>query len=177
VTLAGNTENWPQVMHSCGAAGGPGVKPDPSTQTVGDGSFGDPGVRVAEFAHAFPNSVLASICDADYSRSMAAIAAAFGHLITPPCIESKIQNDADGNPDCSVIENLTDASGKQTHQAIPNCNENGNTAPCWSLTPGMMGCTGQSLKVTDTAANMMSSSENSTVSCALCVPGIASPGC
>jgi hypothetical protein len=177
VTPAGTTENWPQVMHSCGAAGGPGVNPDPSTQTVADGSFGDPGVRVAEFAHAFRNSVVASICDADYSQSMTQIAAAFSHLITPPCIESKIQNDANGNPDCSVIENLTDASGNQTHRAIPNCNENGNTAPCWSLAPGMMGCTGQSLKVIDTAANMMSSSENSTVSCALCVPGLAAPGC
>jgi hypothetical protein len=40
-----------------------------------------------------------------------------------------------------------------------------------------MGCTGQSLKVTDTAANMMSSGENSTVSCALCVPGVVAPGC
>ena len=164
-------------MHSCGAAGGPGVNPDPSTQTVGDGSFGDPGVREAEFAHAFQNSVVASICDADYSQSMTEIAAAIGHLITPPCIESKIQNDANGNPDCSVIENLTDASGNQTHQAIENCNENGNTAPCWTLTPGMMGCTGQSLKVNDTAANMMSSSENSTMSCSLCVPGVAAPGC
>jgi hypothetical protein len=176
-TPAGTMENWPQVMHSCGAADGPGVNPDPSTQTVGDGSFGDPGVREAEFAHAFQNSVVASICDADYSQSMLAIAAALGHLITPPCIESKIQNDAKGNPDCSVIENRIDASGDQVHQAIQNCNVNENTPPCWTLTPGVMGCTGQSLKVIDTAANMMSSSEDSTVSCALCVPGVAAPGC
>jgi hypothetical protein len=177
LTPGGTMENWPQVMHSCGAAGGPGVNPDPSTQTIGDGSFGDPGVREADFAHAFPNSVLASICDKDYSQSMTAIAAALGQLITPPCIESKVQNDAHGNPDCSVIENLSDAGGNQKHLAIPNCNENGNTPPCWSLTPGVMGCAGQSLKVTDTAANMMSSSENSTVSCALCVPGVAASGC
>jgi hypothetical protein len=177
MTPAGTTENWPQVMHSCGSAGGADVNPDPATQTVSDGSFGDPGVRETEFAHAFRNSVLASICDADYSRSMTEIAAAFGHLITPPCIESKIQKNAAGNPDCSVIENLTDASGNHIHQAIQNCDENGNTAPCWSLMPGVMGCTGQSLKVTDTAANMMSASEDSTVTCALCLPGVASPGC
>jgi hypothetical protein len=177
MTPGGTTENWPQVMHSCGAAGGPGVNPDPSTQTVGDGSFGDPGVREAEFAYAFQNSVVASICDENYSQSMIAIAAAIGHLITPPCIESKIQNDAHGNPDCSVIENRTDASGNQTHQAIQNCNENDNTAPCWTLVPGMNGCGGQSLKVTDTAANMMAASEDSTVSCSLCIPGVAAPGC
>ncbi len=178
VTPGGTTESWPQVMHSCGAAGGPGVNPDPSTQTVGDGSFGDPGVREAAFAHAFQNSVLASICDADYSQSMLAIAAAFGHLITPPCIESKIQNNASGNPDCSVVENRTDPSGNQSHQAIQNCNDNGNTPPCWALVPGMNGCTGQSLTLTDTAAHMMSAaSEDSTVSCSLCVPGVAAPGC
>jgi hypothetical protein len=43
--------------------------------------------------------------------------------------------------------------------------------------PGVMGCTGQSLKVNDSAANMMASSENGTISCSLCVPGVAAPGC
>jgi hypothetical protein len=174
---SGNAELWPQVMHSCGAAGADHVNPDPSTQTVSDGSFGDPGVREVQFANAFPNSVVASICDSDYSQSMLAIAEQLTQFFTPPCIESKIQNDANGNPDCSVIENLTDDSGNQTHPAIANCNENGNTPPCWTLVPGVMGCTGQSLKVNDSAANMMASSENGTISCSLCVPGVAAPGC
>jgi hypothetical protein len=176
-TPAGTSENWPEVMHSCGAAGQDDVNPDPSTQTVGDGSFGDPGVRETQFANAFPHSVVGSICDGDYSQSMTAIAAAIGQFFTPPCIDSKLQNDALGNPDCSVIENLTDSSGHQTHVAIENCNENGNTPPCWTLEPGMNGCTGQSLKVNDSAANMMAASENSTISCSLCMPGVAAPGC
>ena len=164
-------------MHSCGAAGGDGVNPDPSTQTVGDGSFGDPGVREAEFAYGFQNSVVASICDKDYSQSMTAIAAAIGHLITPPCIEGKIQNDAKGTQTARSSRTSPTPAATRPTQAIQNCNENGNTPPCWSLAPGMMGCTGQSLKVTDTAANMMAASEDSTVSCALCVPGVAAPGC
>jgi len=176
-TPEGNIENWPQVMHSCGAAGGDDVNPDPSTKTVADGSYGDPGVRETQFANAFPNSVIGSICDLNYSQSMDAIAKKLGQFFTPPCIESKIQNDAKGNPDCSVIENLTDASGNQTHLAIENCNENGNTPPCWTLETGMNNCTGQSLKVNDSAANMMAASENSTVSCSLCMPGVAAPGC
>ena len=53
----------------------------------------------------------------------------------------------------------------KTHVAIQNCNENGNTAPCWTLEPGMNGCTGQSLKMNDSAANMMAASEDSTMSC------------
>jgi hypothetical protein len=173
----GTTENWPQVMHSCGAAGGEGVNPDPSTKIVGDGSYGDPGVRETQFANAFPFSIIGSICDLDYSQSMTQIAAKLGQFFTPPCIDAKIQNDAKGNPDCSVIENLTDSSGNQTQQAIVNCNENGNTPPCWTLEAGMNGCTGQSVQVKDSAANMMASSENSTISCSLCMPGIAAPGC
>jgi hypothetical protein len=177
LTPTGASENWPQVMHSCGAAGGDDVNPDPSTQTVGDGSFGDPGVRETEFANAFPYSIVGSICDGDYSQSMTAIAAKLGQFFTPPCIASNLQNDAMGNPDCSVIQNLTDASGNQTHVAIENCNENGNTPPCWTLGPGMNGCTGQSLQVNDSAANMMAASENSTITCSLCMPGVAAPGC
>jgi hypothetical protein len=170
-------ELWPQVMHSCGAAGGEDVNPDPTTQTVTDGSFGDPGVRETQFAYSFRNSVVASICDANYAQSMIAIANALGILIKPPCIEQKIQNDSQGNPDCSVTVNLTDASNNQTQHAIENCNENGNTAPCWTLVSNMAGCSGQSLKINDTAANMMSAGEDSTVSCALCVPGVPGPGC
>ncbi len=177
VTPAGTTENWPQVMHSCGAAGGPDVNPDPATQTVGDQSFGDPGVREAQFANAFRNSIIGSICDGDYSQSMNQIAAKLSQFFTPPCIDSKLQNDALGNPDCSVIQNLTDASGHQSHVAIENCNENGNTAPCWTLEPGTNGCTGQELKVKDSAANMTAASEDSTISCSLCMPGVAAPGC
>jgi hypothetical protein len=177
VTPAQTTENWPQVMHSCGAAGGNLVNPDPSTQNVGDDSYGDPGVRETAFANAFPYSVIGSICDGDYSQSMSAIAAKLGQFFKPPCIDSKLQNDAMGNPDCSVIQNLTDSSNHTTHVAIENCNENGNMAPCWTLEPGTNGCTGQQLKVNDTAANMMAASEDSTITCSLCAPGVVAPGC
>jgi len=171
-------ELWPQVMHSCGQAGGDDVNPEPVTQTVADGSFGDPGVRETQFAEGFQNSVVASICDADYSQSMTAIAQKLGQLITPPCIQGKIQNDTQGNPQCSVVENLTDTAGNVTHVAIQNCNENGNVAPCWTLVPGTMSCAnGQSLQVTDTAANMMAADESSTVSCSICLPGVPGPGC
>jgi hypothetical protein len=176
-TPSGTSENWPQVMHSCGAAGEDDVNPEPSTQTVGDGSFGDPGVRETQFANAFSNSIIGSICDGDYSQSMNQIAAKLGQFFAPPCIDSVIQKNAQGNPDCSVIENLTDASGNQTQVALQNCKENQNTPPCWTLVPGTNGCTGQSLQVNDSGANMMAASENSAITCSLCRPGVAGPGC
>ena len=67
-------ELWPQIEHSCGAPGGDDVNPL-ATQLISDGSFGDPGVRIAQWVHAFgSNGVVASICDADYSISFQAIA-------------------------------------------------------------------------------------------------------
>jgi hypothetical protein len=100
-------------------------------------------------------------------------------FLTPPCITDKVQTDAQGNPACSVTENLTDGSNHTTHVGLPNCNENGNTAPCWNMVQGdpTMGCTGNTIAVKDTAANMMANSENSTVQCSICLPGVPGPGC
>ncbi len=67
-------ELWPQVQHSCGATGDAAVNPT-ATQHTTDGSFGDPGVRIAQWVQGFgANGVVASICDADYGVAFQAIA-------------------------------------------------------------------------------------------------------
>ena len=168
-------ELWPSVMHSCGALGGPDVNPK-ATQNATDGSFGDPGVRIAQFVSAFPNYVLASICDASYASSMQEIATKLNQLITPPCLTGTIQNDANGQPECSVIEHLTDAQQNKKDRAVQSCAETNNATPCWTLTTGGMNCAGQQLNIKDeagTASNM----ESSTINCALCLPGSTEPGC
>jgi hypothetical protein len=167
-------ELWPEVMHSCGAQGGDDV--NPAGQFISDGSFGDPGVRETQFLAAFPNSVIASICDPSYAASMTNIATKLGQLITPPCITGQIQNDAMGQPMCSVIEHLTDAQGNTTDTVIQNCAENGNASPCWSLAAGGTGCAGSQLTVTDTS-NANPASESSTINCSICLPGSTQPGC
>ena len=114
-----------------------------------DGSFGDPGVRSAQFLNAFTNSVLASICDASYASSMQAIATKLGQLITPPCITGKIQTDSQGQPMCSVVEHLVDMQNNKKDIALQNCNENGGALPCWTLSTGAMNCSGAQLNVMD----------------------------
>jgi hypothetical protein len=168
-------ELWPQVEHSCGASGTDDVNPE-STMSPTDGSFGDPGVRIAQFVSAFPNFVLASICDTSYASSMQAIATKLGQLITPPCITGKVQTDPAGNPECSVIEHLTDGAGVKHDSAIQNCAENGTTPPCWQLTAGMANCSGQQLTVMD-VAGANANSESSTINCSLCLPGSTEAGC
>ena len=168
-------ELWPQIEHSCGAAGTDDVNPE-STMSPTDMSFGDPGVRIAQFVSAFPNYVLASICDASYAASMQAIATKLGQLITPPCITGKIQNDPAGNPQCSVIEHQTDGSGMKHDAAVPNCAENGNAMPCWSLMPGAGTCTGQQINVMD-PAGANTNAESSTINCSICLPNSTQTGC
>jgi hypothetical protein len=77
-------ELWPEVMHSCGAIGaGSAVNPK-ATQNTTDGSFADPGVRIAQFVNAFPNSVLGSVCDPSYGPTMSAVATKVGQIIGNP---------------------------------------------------------------------------------------------
>ena len=76
-------ELWPQIEHSCGAVGGDDTNPK-ATQNPTDGSFGDPGVRIAQFVKAFPNGVQGSICDPSYATTMAAVASKIGQLTTQP---------------------------------------------------------------------------------------------
>jgi hypothetical protein len=169
-------ELWPQVEHSCGAAGSDDVNPA-STMSPTDGSFGDPGVRIAQFAQGFQQYLLASICDASYATSMQAIAKKLGALITPPCLMGKIQTDTKGQPMCSVIEHLTDMQGNKTDNGIQNCNENGGAQPCWTLTAGGLNCAnGQQLMVNDTAG-MSAQSAQSTINCSVCLPGSTAAGC
>lgn len=66
-------ELWPEVEHAC-------ANPN------GDGSFGDPSVRIAQFVRAFgSNGVLASICDDDYAASMLSIAGGISRMIASNC--------------------------------------------------------------------------------------------
>jgi hypothetical protein len=169
-------ELWPQIEHSCGAAGADDVNPM-STMSPTDGSFGDPGVRITEFAQGFKQFLLASICDASYANSMMAIAKKLGALITPPCLMGKIQTDAMGQPMCSVIEHLVDMQGNKSDKGIQNCSENGNAQPCWTLTAGGMNCAGgQQLMVND-SAGQTSQSASSTINCSVCLAGSTAAGC
>jgi hypothetical protein len=172
-------ELWPEVEHSCGTKGGDDVNPE-ATMNPSDTSFGDPGVRVSQFVSAFPNYVLASICDDSYASSMQQIADKLGQLITPPCIAGTIQKDAMGQPMCSVIEHQQDMQGNKKDSALQNCNENGNALPCWTLkqggTDGGPSCNGQQLDVIDPPGTN-TQSESSTINCSICLPGSTASGC
>jgi len=88
-----STEVWPQVEHSCGTGTLAYLNPA-ATQLTTDGSFGDPAVRITQFANAFARNVVGSICDASFAPTMTAIAQKIGQLIGPACVAGAVQNDA-----------------------------------------------------------------------------------
>lgn len=68
-------ELWPEVEHSCGAAGGHDTNPN-ATDLATDGSFGDPSVRLTQFAGMFgTNGVTGSVCSPNYGTTVAPLTA------------------------------------------------------------------------------------------------------
>jgi hypothetical protein len=167
-------ELWPQVEHVC-------------TSANGDGSFADPALRIVKFVRAFgENGYLSSICDDNYADSMAAIAAKIGGLIKPKCITGVIQQDATGNPSCTVTNEVENNEVTKAI-AVPSCASQPGATPCWSLIApggtdpaGMTNtCTAgsQALYVSPDPNNLTPQNLDSVVECATCVPGIAAAGC
>jgi hypothetical protein len=167
-------ELWPQIEESCGPRGGEGINPE-ATMNPTDGSFGDPGVRMAAFVGGFANSLLASICDASYASAAQAIATKVGQLPSNgTCLTGAIQVTANGQPNCTAVAQVANGSGATKSVPYADCNTNGNTTPCWTLVPGAMGCVGQTVVVTDAPG---APSSSVTVSCQICDPGAYVPGC
>ncbi|HEY2202392.1 MAG TPA: hypothetical protein VGH56_10905, partial [Solirubrobacteraceae bacterium] len=69
-----------------------------------------------------------------------------------------------GNPMCTVTLNVVNNNVEKS-TTIPNCNTNGNAAPCWTLAQGTGACTGLSYTLTDLPANQTAQSENSKLTC------------
>lgn len=171
-------ELWPEIMHSCGAAGGDDVNPLAQILTR-DGSFGDPAVRVAQFVESFPQSAVISVCQASYAASMMSIATTIGQLPAGPnCLMGNIQRGADSPFNCTVNAQVSDGTTTET-VPVPNCGDSSSIGvngvrPCWMLSPGAGACTGQSLSVMDDPS---APSLSITANCTICHPDASVPGC
>ena len=166
-------ELWPEIEHSCGASGGDDV-PAPSISPT-DGSFGDPAVRIAQFVGAFPQSVLASICNPSYASAAQTIAAKIAALPgNQNCLTGQIQRDGFDQPTCTVTATVVNASGATLTVPYPNCTENENIFPCWTLTDGTGTCAGQSFVIHDLPGQP---TDKVTATCSFCRPGVQASGC
>jgi hypothetical protein len=166
-------ELWPEIEHSCGPAGGDDVNPQASTSST-DG-LGDPAVRLAQFVGAFPQSVLASVCQPSYGQVVQTIAAKIAALPqNQNCLTGQIQQDAYDQPTCTVTATIANASGATLAVPYPNCTENEGLLPCWALTEGTGSCGGQSFVIHDLPGQP---SQSATATCSFCRPGVEAQGC
>lgn len=119
-------ELWPRVVPSCGAEA-----------ADGSGAFGEPGIRLSQFMNAFPNSVIGSVCDANYVEALRVLSPGPEDFVVPPCVPSDIQTKTDpaGNsyPDCVVTEKLTTQDGGQRFVVLPPCAAVAAGSACWSM--------------------------------------------
>jgi hypothetical protein len=123
---------WPAITHSC---------------TAPDGSYGDPGVRTAQFAGEFGfNGLQFSICNGSFGTALDRVARQINQVLGPSCIPGPIGLNAAGQPDCTVVEQLVDSAGRNVTATVQSCTENNNTAPCWQLGTDAS-CPGQVLNV------------------------------
>jgi len=128
-------ELWPRIAPSCGAEA-----------ADGSGAFGEPSIRLAQFANGFSNSLLGSVCDANYAEILARLLCREGERGSPPCLSANIQTkiDAEGRsyPDCVVTEQLTAVDGVHDF-FLPPCATVTAGSACWSLgTAGSGTCVG-----------------------------------
>jgi hypothetical protein len=89
------------------------------------------------------------------------------------CVTGPIQKTSAGTPNCDVTAEVQ-SNGQIVAVPYPNCIASGNAAPCWSSSPGIGSCTGQSFAVTDAPG---APSLVLNVTCSLCQAGVTAPGC
>ena len=161
-------ELWPRVAPSCG-----------SEATDGSGAFGEPAVRLTQFLNAFPNSVLASVCDDSYREVLAGFTSGQDEG-QPPCVPTDIRSKTDpaGNtyPDCVVTGHLTTSDGVVQELVLPPCATVAAGAACWSMGsasgPNLCQAGTQSFTVSNEPVGSDSAyyGANFTVSCQLITP-------
>jgi hypothetical protein len=130
---------------SCGAASCPWPQIAPSC-TGGDGSFGDPGVRTAEFVTHFGGlGLVLPICGDSFAPSLSRIAEVIGQTLGPRCISGQIEDDPakDGlQPNCTVTAQVRQSNGAVMEKALPACSNIGPATGCWTATRTSPACTG-----------------------------------
>jgi hypothetical protein len=160
------------VLHSCTQA------------TAGMPEYADPAVRIQQWVEAFGNhGLVQTICAPNFSQSLTAIAKELSTLLGPQCIGNNL---VDTNvltpgidPQCQMTDQYINDQSKMISTALVSCASNGNTPPCWSLDVDPVKCPGASLilNVNRGPGAMLPNGLSTSVSCAMCIPGVAKAGC
>jgi hypothetical protein len=114
---------WPAVSPSCTSADG-------ATRAT-------PGVRVEQWVYAFGhNGVLEQVCADDLAPALQDIARGIGDVLGPPCLIARLalkMGPHGARPDCTITDHTT-TNGVDVDTPLPSYLDDGDVAPCWTLT-------------------------------------------
>ena len=161
----GDPEMHPSIKASCG-----------SHTAVG----ADPAVRLLQWVNAFGNhGVAQDICADTLDDALKTIANLIKINLGPPCVTGQLMDrdpsTPELDPECQVTDIYTDDQKHEHQSALQACAVNA-TPPCWSLVDDVQCAGAKKLNVTR-AAGTLPDGLHTTISCSLCIPGVARPGC
>jgi hypothetical protein len=158
-------EPHPDIKNSC-------------TSPSGDGAA--PAVRLMQWVNAFGEHGLPEdICAASLNQALVDIANRIKITLGPQCVSGTL-TDSDPttpalDPECQVMDIFTDDQQHEHQTALQACAVDA-IPPCWSLVDDTQCPAAKRLKVTR-AGGSLPDDLHTTISCSLCIPGVARPGC
>ncbi len=166
IQRSGDPEPHPNIAHSC-------MSPS--------GDYADPAVRLNQWVQAFgDHGLIENICANDLTPALVEIANRILISIGPQCITGKLldrdPSTAALDPECQVMDVYTDDQRHQ-HQTVLQACAVDPTPPCWTLVDDDVKCAGAKRLEVTRAGGALPDDLQTSVSCSLCIPGVAHPGC
>jgi hypothetical protein len=155
-----DTELHPNVIHSC---------------TSTDGNYADPAVRITQWAASFGASgSVESLCADSFDPAMQRLGRRVGGLFRPACASGTMA--ASGQPACRVIDQFATSGATVFQVLMPNCNDVGNLAPCWSAVDDTANC-GTAKRITVNRGPTLPGYVDTAFTCDPCAAGSTEIGC
>jgi hypothetical protein len=164
-----DVEQHPNIKHSCPA--NPAADPN-----LG---YGDPAVRIQQWVDAFgANGVFQSICEDNFAPALRVIANKVAGVFGPACVDGPFPATAAGTqPTCRVVDRVIGGSGQRTDTLLPRCADNGDVAPCWTLSDDVAGCLDGKRLAINRGTVTPPADLTTAFTCAPCAPGSTEIGC
>ena len=98
---------------------------------LASGAYADPAVRIQQWVSAFgSNGLLLPICADTMEPQLQTIAQRIGQGAGALCVTGPFPfSYGSSQPDCRTVDGMNGDVG----QLIPNCIDNGDVAPCWTV--------------------------------------------
>ncbi len=158
------------------------LHPDIKPSCMGaNGINGAPAVRLKQWVDAFGrNGLIEDICLDDLTPALTQIADRIRINIGPQCITGQLMDSnpltPELDPECQVMDIYTDTQ-RQEHQTVLQACAVDPTPPCWTLVDDVMKCAGAKRLEVTRAGGALPDDLQTSVSCSLCIPGVARAGC